>query len=151
MVTSMVLPAPSTLSIWKCAGIVATPAAPPFRWMSFWLRRRLPASNSSLEKIRGWWVSTNSTGKTFFRVCTEEMDDLSQKATKLVIEYCLEVLDEVEETIRGKASLARLDAALNVHSAEQNGNKGYQYRWAVRHPVVKEAITRAMGKRFPSR
>jgi hypothetical protein len=89
--------------------------------------------------------------QTFFRVCTQEMDDLSQKAIKLVIEYCLEVLEEVEETIRGKASLARLEAALNVQYAEQNENKVYQYRWALRHPVVKEAITRAMGNRFPSR
>ncbi len=54
--------------------------------------------------------------QTFFRVCTQEMDDLSQKAIKLVIEYCLEVLQEVEQTIRGKASLARLEAALNVHT-----------------------------------
>jgi hypothetical protein len=52
--------------------------------------------------------------QTFFRVCTQEMDDLSQKAIKLVIEYCLEVLEEVEETIRGKASLARLETALNL-------------------------------------
>jgi hypothetical protein len=29
--------------------------------------------------------------------------------------------------------------------------KVYQYRWALRHPVVKEAITRAMGNRYPSR
>ena len=70
--------------------------------------------------------------QTFFRVCTEEMDDLSQKATKLVIEYCLEVLEEVEETIRGKASLARLEVALNVQYAEQYENKVYQYRWALR-------------------
>jgi hypothetical protein len=61
--------------------------------------------------------------QTFFRVCTEEMDDLSQRATKLVIEYCLEVLEEVEEKIRGKASLARLEAALNLQYAEQNENK----------------------------
>jgi hypothetical protein len=27
--------------------------------------------------------------QTFFRVCTEEMDDLSMRAVKLVIEYCL--------------------------------------------------------------
>ena len=33
--------------------------------------------------------------QTFFRVCTEEMDDLSQRALRLVIEYCLEVLEEV--------------------------------------------------------
>jgi hypothetical protein len=91
------------------------------------------------------------TWQTFFRVCTEEMDDLSQRAIKLVIEYCLEVLEDVEEKIRGKASLARLEAALNVQYAEQNENKVYQYRWALRHPVVKEAITRAMNNRFRSR
>jgi len=55
--------------------------------------------------------------QTFFRVCTQEMDDLSQKAVKLVIEYCLEVLEEVEKTILGKASLARLEAALNAQYA----------------------------------
>ena len=79
------------------------------------------------------------------------MDDLSQKAIKLVIEYCLEVLEEVEETIRGKASLARLDATLDLQYAEQNENKVYQYRWALRHPVVNEAITRALGNRFHPR
>jgi hypothetical protein len=99
-----------------------------------------------------WLVGLHKLSwQTFFRVCTEEMDDLSQKAIKLVIEYCLEVLDEVEGKIRGKASLARLEAALNVQYAEQYENKVYQYRWALRHPVVKEAITRAMRNRFPSR
>jgi len=70
--------------------------------------------------------------QTFFRVCTEEMDDLSQRAVKLVIEYCLEVLEEVEEKIRGKASLARLEAALNLQYAEQNENKatGNEHRMA---------------------
>jgi hypothetical protein len=74
-----------------------------------------------------WLVGLHKLSwQTFSRVCTEEMDDLSQKATKLVIEYCLEVLEEVEETIRGKASLARLEAALDVQYAEQNENKVYQ-------------------------
>jgi hypothetical protein len=91
------------------------------------------------------------TWQTFFRVCTQEMDDLSQRAVKLVIEYCLEVLEEVEGIIRGKVSLARLEAALDVQYAEQFENKVFQYRWALRHPVVKEAITRAMGNRFPAR
>ena len=89
--------------------------------------------------------------KTFFRVCTQEMDDLSQKAIKLVIEYCLEVLEEVEETIRGKASLARLEAALDLQYAEQYENKVFQYRWALRHPVVKDAIKKALANRFPAR
>ena len=79
------------------------------------------------------------------------MDDLCQKAVGLVIEYCLEVLEEVEKTIRGKAWLARLEAALNVQYAEQFENKVFQYRWALRHPVVNEAVTKAIGNRFPSR
>ena len=67
-----------------------------------------------------WLVGLHKLNwQTFFRVCTQEMDDLSQKALKLVIEYCLEVLEEVEETIRGKASLARLEAALNSESVSQ--------------------------------
>jgi hypothetical protein len=89
--------------------------------------------------------------QTFFRVCTQEMDDLSQRAVKLVIEYCIEVLEEVEKIIRGKATLARLEAALDLQYAEQFENKVFQYRWAMRHAVVKEAITRALGNRFPSR
>jgi rRNA-processing protein FCF1 len=91
------------------------------------------------------------TWQTFFRVCTQEMDDLSQRAVKLVTEYCLEILEEVEQIIRGKATLARLEAALDLQYAEQFENKVFQYRWALRHPVIREAITRAMRNRFPSR
>ena len=99
-----------------------------------------------------WLVGLHKLNwQTFFRVCTQEMDDLSQKAIKLVIEYCLEVLEEVEETIRGKASLARLEAALDDQYAEQYENKVFQYRWALRHPAINEAITRALNNRFPSR
>ena len=68
-----------------------------------------------------------------------------------MIEYCLEVLEEVEKTIRGKASLARLEAALDLQYAEKYENKVFQYRWALRHPVVNGATTRGMGNRFPSR
>ena len=99
-----------------------------------------------------WLKGVNKlTWQTFFRVCTQEMDDLSQRAVKLVTEYCLEILEEVEKIIRGKATLARLEAALDLQYAQQFENKVFQYRWALRHPVVKEAITRAMRNRFPSR
>jgi hypothetical protein len=74
-----------------------------------------------------------------------------KRLIKLVIEYCLEVLEEVEETIRGKASLAQLEAALNVQYAQQYENKVFQYRWALRHPVVKDAVTKALANRFPAR
>jgi hypothetical protein len=68
-----------------------------------------------------------------------------------VIEYCLEVLEEVEKIIRGKATLARLESALDLQYAEQFENKVLQYRWALRHPVVKAAITKALANRFPAR
>jgi hypothetical protein len=61
------------------------------------------------------------------------MDDLSVKATKIVIEYCLEILEEAEAKIHGKPSLARLEAALNQQYAKQYENKAYQYQWAM-HP-----------------
>ena len=62
-----------------------------------------------------WLVGIQKiTWQTFFRVCTEEMDDLSLEATKMVIEYCLKILDEVEGTISEKATLARLQTALKL-------------------------------------
>ena len=89
--------------------------------------------------------------QTFFRVCTQEMDDISERALRLVIEYCLEILEETEAKIQGKPSLARLGAALNLHYAEEYENKVYQYQWALRHPVIRDAVTRALNNRFPSR
>jgi hypothetical protein len=88
---------------------------------------------------------------TFFRVCTQEMDDISERALRLVIQYCLEILDKVEAKIPGKTSLARLEAALDFQYAAQYENQVFQYRWALRHPVVREAITRALINRFPAR
>jgi hypothetical protein len=89
--------------------------------------------------------------QTFFRVCTEEMDDLSLRAVKLVIEYCLEILEETEAKIQGRPSLARLETALNLRYAEAYENTAYQYQWALRHRVVREAVTRALNNRFPAR
>jgi hypothetical protein len=89
--------------------------------------------------------------QTFFQVCTEEMDDLSQRAIKLVIEYCLEILEEAERKIQGKPSLARLETALYRDYAEAYENTAYQYQWALRHPIVKEAVNRALKNRFPAR
>jgi hypothetical protein len=93
---------------------------------------------------------TKLSWQTFYRVCTEEMDDLSQRAIKLVIEYCLEVLEEAEAKIQGKPTLTRLEKALFLDYAEAYENPGYQYQWALRHPLVKEAVNRALKNRFPT-
>ncbi len=42
------------------------------------------------------------------------MDDLSVEATKLVIEYCLEILEQVEARIPDKPSVARLETDLDL-------------------------------------
>ena len=89
--------------------------------------------------------------QTFFRVCTQEMDDISERALRLVIDYCLEIIEEIEAKIPNKSSRARLEAALDLQWAEQYENKVFQYRWALRHPVINEAVTRALNNRFPSR
>lgn len=89
--------------------------------------------------------------QTFFRVCTQEMDDISERALRLVIDYCLEIIEEIEAKIPSKSSRARLEAALDLQWAEQYENKVFQYRWALRHPVINEAVTRALNNRFPSR
>jgi hypothetical protein len=115
------------------------------------LAQKEAAGAEFFEGKEPWLVGLRKvTWQNFFRVCTEEMDDLSLKATKLVIEYCLEILDEAEGKITGKPSLDRLEAALNLQYAEQYENKAYQYQWALRHPIVKEAIIRALYNRFPS-
>jgi hypothetical protein len=70
--------------------------------------------------------------------------------TKLAIEYCVGIVEEVGRKIRGRVSLARLGGALNAQYAEQCGNRAYQYRWARTPSVVDEAITNALNNRFPA-
>jgi hypothetical protein len=50
-----------------------------------------------------------------------------------------------------KVSLSRLEDALNAQYNERCDNKVYQYYWALRHPVVKDAITKALANRFLAR
>jgi hypothetical protein len=43
---------------------------------------------------------------------------------------------------------ARLENALSAQYTEQYENKVYQYRWALRHPVVNEAVANALHNCF---
>jgi hypothetical protein len=99
-----------------------------------------------------WLVGLDKLSwQTFFRVCTEEMDDLSQRAVKLVVEYCLEIIEGAEAKIQGNPTLPRLEKTLNLGYTEQHENPAYQYHWAMRHPMVSKAVNRALVNRFPSR
>jgi hypothetical protein len=61
------------------------------------------------------------------------------------------ILGESAEKIRGKVSVARLEDVLKAQYDERCENKVYQYYWALRHPVVKDAISKALANRFPNR
>ena len=47
---------------------------------------------------------TKVTWENFFLVCTEELDDISQRAAKMLILYCLEVVEDVASRNRGALS-----------------------------------------------
>ena len=68
------------------------------------------------------------TWKNFYRIYTEEMDDLSLRAVKLVVEYCLEILGRTK--IEGKQRWRALETALYRDYAKAYENPSYQYQWS---------------------
>src|ERR1700722_14450054 len=55
---------------------------------------------------------TKVTWENFFLVCTEELDDISQRAAKMLILYCLEIVEDVASRIRGQFSAAKITDAM---------------------------------------
>src|SRR3984893_7518154 len=83
----------------------------------------------------------------FFLVCTEELDDISQRAAKLLILYCLEIVEDVASRIRGQISAAKITDAMKREFEEQYDNRVYQFQWAMRHDAVRDAVTNAVLNR----
>ena len=79
------------------------------------------------------------------------MDDLSLRAVKLVVGYCLEILEEAEGRIQGKPSLAQLETALNFHYAEEYENTAYQYHLGHAPSPGTRGCQQGLGNRFPPR
>ena len=92
------------------------------------------------------WVGDHRrvTWENFFRFCTEEMDDLSKLTCGMVIEYCLSVIEKVITNIKRPVTRTRIQDALTATYEEAYENPVFQYRWAMRHPVVSEAINYAL-------
>jgi hypothetical protein len=84
------------------------------------------------------------TWENFFRFCTEELDDLSMLTCGMVIEYCLSVIEEAKTKIKRPVSRTSIQDALAAGYEEAYENPVFQYRWAVRHPVVSEAVNIAV-------
>jgi hypothetical protein len=95
------------------------------------------------------WIGDHDrvTWDNFFRFCTEEMDDLSKLTCGMVIEYCLSVVEKVTAKIKRPLTKTKIQDALSAAYEEAYENPVFQYRWAMRHPVVSEAVTLALRNR----
>src|SRR5689334_21453485 len=91
---------------------------------------------------------TKVTWENFFLVCTEELDDISQRAAKMLILYCLEIVDDVATRIRGPVSAAKITDAMKREFEEQYDNRIYQFQWAMRQEAVRDAVTSAVLNRW---
>jgi hypothetical protein len=91
---------------------------------------------------------TKVTWENFFLVCTEELDDISQRAAKMLVNYCLEIVEEVASRIRGPVTSVKIAEAMKREFDEQYDNKIYQFQWAMRHDGVRDAVTNAVSNRW---
>jgi hypothetical protein len=92
------------------------------------------------------WVGNleRVTWENFFRFCTEELDDLSMLTCGMVIEYCLSVIEDLKIKIRRPVTRTKIQEALVAGYEEAYENPVFQYRWAMRHPIVSEAVNIAV-------
>jgi len=88
------------------------------------------------------------TWDNFFLVCTEELDDISQRAAKMLVSYCLEIVEDVASRIRGPVTAAKISDAMKREFDEQYDNRVYQFQWAMRHEAVRDAVTIAVTNRW---
>ena len=88
------------------------------------------------------------TWENFFLVCTEELDDISQRAAKMLVTYCLEIVEDVASRIRGPLTSAKISDAMKREFDEQYDNSIYQFQWAMRHEAVRDAVTNAVVNRW---
>jgi hypothetical protein len=91
---------------------------------------------------------TKVSWDNFFLVCTEELDDISQRAAKMLINYCLEIVEDVASRIRGPINSAKIADAMKREFDEQYDNPIYQFQWAMRHEAVRDAVTNAVVTRW---
>jgi hypothetical protein len=95
------------------------------------------------------WVGDHDriTWENFFRFCTEEMDDLSKLTCGMVVEYCLSVIEKSTAKVKRPLTKTKVQDALAAGYEEAYENPVFQYRWAMRHPVVSEAVAIALKNR----
>jgi len=76
------------------------------------------------------------------------LDDISQRAAKMLITYCLQIVEDVVSRIRGPVDSTKIAEAMKREFDEQYDNQVYQFQWAMRHDVIREAVSNAVVNRF---
>ncbi|HZC58444.1 MAG TPA: hypothetical protein VE154_00530, partial [Chthoniobacterales bacterium] len=76
-----------------------------------------------------------------------EMDDLSKLTCSMVVEYCLSVIEKSIVKVKRPLTKTKIQDVLAAGYQEAYENPVFQYRWAMRHPVVSEAVTIAVKNR----
>ena len=62
----------------------------------------------------------------------------------MVIDYCLSIIEQLNAKIERPVTRAKIQDALAARYEEAYENPIFQYRWAMRHPVVSEAVNLAL-------
>jgi hypothetical protein len=62
----------------------------------------------------------------------------------MVIEYCLAIIEKSTVKVKRPVTRPKIQDALAVGYEEAYENPVFQYRWAMRHPVVSEAVNLAL-------
>jgi len=72
------------------------------------------------------------------------MDDLSKLTCGMVVEYCLSVIEQFKTKVKRPVTRTKIQEILIAGYEEAYENPVFQYRWAMRHPVVSEAVNVAV-------
>jgi hypothetical protein len=62
----------------------------------------------------------------------------------MVLDYCLSTIEQLIAKIKRPLTRAKIQDALAARYEEAYENPVFQYRWAIRHPVVAEAVNIAV-------
>jgi hypothetical protein len=88
--------------------------------------------------------------ENFFLVCTKEFSDLSYRARRMVIEYCLQILESCAAKVKGQCNQQKIQDLLQSEFVEEYDNPIFQFKWALRDKVISTAVLTAFRNRYPT-
>jgi hypothetical protein len=91
---------------------------------------------------------TQVSWDNFFLVCTKELSDLSYRARRMVIEYCLGIIENCASKIKGKATQHGIQEVMQTEFVEEYDNAIFQFKWALRDKVISDAVLTALRNRY---